>query len=117
MKLNEFIANVLNDINQGINTAYSSNGKKYYIKIGNDGGVSFDIAVTTSTTKGSQAEGTAKAGFVEVLGAGVSGKLEDKKENSQVSRIKFVVSVPFQTEREEQNSITRMRQNENDFGI
>jgi hypothetical protein len=68
------------------------------------GSLYFDIAVTTSNSHGTQAEAEAKAGFVEVLGAKVGASLEDKKENSQVSRIQFTVYVPHQTEEEERAS-------------
>jgi hypothetical protein len=72
--------------------------------VSDDKGISFDIAVTTAKSSGTQAEGEAKAGFVEVLGAQVGAKLEDKEENSQVSRIQFTVVPHHQTEEEERAS-------------
>jgi hypothetical protein len=50
--------------------------------------VSFDVAVTVSTS----GQGEAKAGL-EVLGIGLSGKGQVAKENSAVSRIQFVVPI------------------------
>src|SRR6266699_1607584 len=104
MKLDEFVASVLHDINSGLNQARSKTGRKYYRKVSDDKGVSFDIAVTTANSSGSQAEGEAKAGFVEVLGGKVVAKLEDKEENYQVSRIQFTVVPHHQTEEEERAS-------------
>jgi hypothetical protein len=100
MKINEFVANVLQEIDSGLKEAGQKTGRDYSVEVGSGGGVGFDIAVTTLTSKGSQAEGQAKAGFIEVLGANVGAKLEDKKENSEVSRIQFKVTVPFQTRTE-----------------
>jgi hypothetical protein len=65
-------------------------------------GVSFDIAVTSGDSSGNQAHGAAKAGFIEVLGANVGTKMEQRKESSQVSRIQFSVYVPPRTEQEQQ---------------
>lgn len=97
MILSEFVANVLQDIDNGLKQAGHKTGREYSVVVGTDGGVNFDIAVTTLISKGSQAEGQAKAGFIEVLGANVGAKIEDKKENSEISRIQFKVEVPFQT--------------------
>ena len=97
MKLDQFINNVLQDVETAINTARSQNDKNYYIE---SKGISFDIAVTTSNTSGSVAESKAKLGIIEVLGAGVGAKNEDKTEDSQVSRIQFTVYVPAKTEKE-----------------
>lgn len=105
MKLNEFIANVLSDIDVGLKDAKIRTGRNYIVEVteGN-AGVSFDIAVISKDLEGSQLEGHAKAGFVEVLGANVGAKLEDKKENSEVSRIQFKVYVPHITESEEKRN-------------
>ena len=100
MKLNEFVANVLQDINSGLKEAGQKTNRDYSVEVGSGGGVGFDIAVTTLSSKGSQTEGQAKAGFIEVLGANVGAKLEHKNENSEVSRIQFKVTVPFQTRAE-----------------
>ena len=100
MKLNEFVTNVLQDIDSGLKEAGQKTGRDYSVEVGSGGGVGFDIAVTTLDSKGSQVEGQAKAGFIEVLGANVGAKLEDKKESSEVSRIQFKVAVPFQTRAE-----------------
>ncbi len=100
MKLDAFISSVLRDINTGLQQAKDETKRKYFIDIGGNRGVNFDIAVTTINSSESTAEGVAKAGFVEVLGAKVGGKLEGKTENSQISRIQFTVFVPDQTEEE-----------------
>jgi hypothetical protein len=100
VKLNDFLATVLQDINDGLRQAGANTDRKYSIGTTDNQGVSFDIAVTTVNTSGTQAEGQAKAGFIEVLGANVGAKVEDKKENSQVSRIRFTVHVPYQTTQE-----------------
>lgn len=114
MKLDEFIANVLHDIDSGLSQARSKTGRKYYVDVADNKGVSFDIAVTTVSSTGTQAEGAAKAGFVEVLGAKVGAKLEGREENSQASRIQFTVYVPHQTEAEEAESERRFQQYNHD---
>jgi hypothetical protein len=110
MKLDQFITTVLNDIDSGLKQARERTHRKYYVDARDNKGVTFDIAVTTVNSSGTEAKGTAKAGFVEVLGAQVGATLEDKKENSQVSRIQFTVYVPDQTVEEEQESEVRFRQ-------
>jgi hypothetical protein len=97
MKLNEFISNVLQDIDRGLHEAKEKTDRKYFVESGQNRGVHFDIAVTTTTSTGSQAEGNAKASIIQVLGAGVGAKVEDKNENSQISRIQFSVYVPPET--------------------
>lgn len=111
MKLNEFIASVLQDIDNGLKDARNHASRKYRVETADNRGVHFDIAVTTVSSNTSEAEGQAKAGFVEVLGANVGGKLQNKSEHSEVSRIQFTVYVPFQTEQEETESILRQQQN------
>ncbi len=110
MKLDVFISNVLHDINTGLEQARSRAGRKYYVDTSDSNGVSFDIAVTAVNSSGTQAEGAAKAGFVEVLGAKVGAKLEAKEEKSEVSRIQFTIRVPDQTEAEEQESERKFQQ-------
>ena|SRR6266567_9249474 len=118
MKLDLFIAGVLNDINSGLEQARKENDKRYVVETSQSRGVNFDIAVTTVNSSGTQAEGKAKVGFIEVLGANVGAKMEDKKENSQVSRIQFTVFVPSKTEREyqvEQQRLEAERQSESNL--
>lgn len=103
MKIDEFITGVLVDINNGLQNARTRTGKAYYIDNSDKTCVSFDIAVTAVNSTSSQAEGKASAGFIEVLGAGVSGQIEDKIENSEISRINFKIYVPMQTEQEIEN--------------
>lgn len=100
MKLNEFIANVLQDIDSGLKEAAEKTDKDYYVDVNTKNGVSFDIAVTTTNSSGSQVEGKAKAGIIEVLGAGVGAKLDDRKDNSEISRIQFTVVIPYETRTE-----------------
>ncbi len=114
MKLDEFVASVLHDINSGLSQAKSKTGRKYYIKVSDDKGVSFDIAVTTANSSGTQIEGAVKAGFIEVVGAKMGAQSEDKEENSQVSRIQFTVVPHAQTEEEERaDEIAWRHSNEN----
>ncbi len=93
MKLDEFITNVLKDIEKGLKNAENVTEKYYFINPSDNGGVKFDIAVTVSDLKSSTTEGSAKAGFVQVLGAGLETKFENKEENSKVSRIQFTVFI------------------------
>jgi len=118
MKINEFVANVLKDINNGIKEAEEHASRNYSV---NDKGVSFDIAVTAQDSSSASAEGQAKVGFVQVLGAGVSAKLENKKENGEISRIQFTIYVPTQTKEEEAENVRQIqqaneRQRERGFG-
>jgi hypothetical protein len=108
MKLNEFITDVLKDIDNGLQEAKKITGRKYRVDTRENKGVTFDIAVTAENSSLTEAEGEAKAGFIQVLGARVGAKLENKQENSEVSRIQFTISVPSQTEQEEQEEIHRL---------
>ncbi len=114
MKLDEFIASVLHDINSGLSQARSKTGRKYSVDARDNKGVSFDIAVTVVDSKVTHKEGAAnaglKAGLIEVVGAKAGLKLEDKEENSQVSRIQFTVDVPHQTEEEERADLQAWQQ-------
>ena len=98
MKLDDFIKGVLCDIDGGLKVAKDITHKNYFVVFNGDNGVRFDIAVTSSNSESYQNEGAAKAGlkagFVEVVGANIGTKQEDKNENSQVSRIQFTVFVP-----------------------
>lgn len=100
MKLDEFITNVLLDIDKGIISAKQTSNKKYHVNTTDNNGVLFDIAVTAANSTDSIAEGSAKIGFVQVVGAGLGSKSENKTENSQISRIQFTINVPKQTETE-----------------
>lgn len=66
MKLDQFISHVLQDIDSGLKEARSKTNRKYIVETSNNRGVRFDIAVTTVNSNIKQAEGNAKAGFVEV---------------------------------------------------
>lgn len=115
MKLDDFITGVLIDIDSGIQNAGLKTDRRYYVAISDNKGVSFDIAVTTVSSEGTKAEGKAKVGLIEVLGAGVGAQLEKKKENSEVSRIKFTVLVPSQTKSEEVDRSRQLQQSSQSF--
>jgi hypothetical protein len=93
MRLDEFIATVLHDVNAGLELAKSKTGKNYSIETGEFPGVRFDVAVTPVHNRTTQEEGAAKAGCIEVLEANLKERLEDKEEKSQVSRIQLIVHV------------------------
>lgn len=101
MKIDEFVANVLKDINAGVLRAKEETHRGYSIGVTGSDGVSFDIAVTTSYSSSIEGEGKAKIGIIEVLGAGVGVKAGDKTEKNEVSRIQFSVHVPTMTKEEE----------------
>lgn len=111
MKLDEFIAGVLHDINSGLMNARGKTGRRYFVDTSQNKGVSFDIAIAAGSSTGKHAEGAAKAGFIDVLGANVGAKVDEKKENSEVSRIQFTINFPFQTEEEEKESWRALRAN------
>ena len=111
MKLNQFVSDVLKDINDGIEDARKQTGRRYRVQTSDNKGVSFDVAVTAEDTESHTAEGEAKAGFVQVLGAGVSAKLESKQANSEVSRIQFTIYIPSVTEAEEAESSALIQRN------
>src|SRR5260221_7417939 len=52
MKLDEFIASVLCDIESGKGQAEKKTGRKYDLKVRDDNGISFDVAVTATDEKG-----------------------------------------------------------------
>jgi len=110
MKLDEFVANVLKDINNGLVIATGATNRGYKVKVTEDGGVNFDIAVTTSYTNAVEGSGSAKVGFIEVLGAGVGVKASGTNENSEVSRIQFSISVPARTKEEEAQESRRIQE-------
>jgi hypothetical protein len=93
MRLDEFIVNILHDINTGLKKAESKTGENYSIETGEFPGVKFDVAVTPVRSRGTKKEGEAKAGGIEVLEANLEERLEEKEEKSQVSRIQFIVDV------------------------
>ncbi len=116
MKLDEFITNVLLDIDRGLINAKAESNRNYYILSTDKGGVGFDIAVTTTNTTEKSTEGKAKAGFIEVLGAGVGGKIGKTTEHSEVSRIQFFVHVPSQTKTEQEEQVRQLaEENRNDY--
>ena len=45
MKLNEFISNVLQDIDRGLHEAKEKTDRKYFVESGQNRGVHFDIAL------------------------------------------------------------------------
>jgi hypothetical protein len=111
MKLDEFISTVLVDINLGLGIAKEKTQKYYTIE--SSKGVSFDIAVTTLTSKETVKEGGAKVGIVEVLGAKVGIKDDSTQENSNSSRIQFTVYIPPRTiEEERQEQLQVQAENE-----
>lgn len=120
MKLNEFISNVLLDIDEGIKVAREKTDKSYYIDSSSNDikGVHFDIAVTTSSTDSSQTDGGVNAGIIKIFEANVNAKLENINQNSEVSRIQFTIYVPTRTSTEETNLYRQSpAKNDIDFSI
>ena len=101
MSLGEFIEQVLLEINTGLSKASDYADRNYYVDTTQSKGVDFDIAVTTVTSTSAEASAQAKAGVIQVLGIGIGGKAEGKIENSEVSRIKFTVYVPWKSKTQE----------------
>src|SRR3954469_14913918 len=100
MRLDEFITSVLISINNGLSAAQEQTDRKYSVMstyTHSESGVHFDIAVTTSSMSGSKAEGAARAGLIQVVDAKLGAEIEDRKEDSQISRIVFSVYVPPRT--------------------
>lgn len=98
MKLDEFISGVLKDINNGLLEAKTTTDRTYYTT---HSGVQFDIALTVGNASDIQAEGKARVGIIEVLGAGVGASVQSKQESSEVSRIQFTVHFPPRTNSED----------------
>jgi hypothetical protein len=71
MTLKEFISNVLQDIDEGLEAASQKTKRLYSVNTGredyNDEGVDFDIAITTSYSDSSKLEGSTKSGIIQVL--------------------------------------------------
>jgi len=120
MKLDEFVSNVLKDIDKGLQQAKETTDRDYSLQTSQSSGVDFDIAVTTTYTSDLKAEGKAKVGIVEVLGAGVGATINDKNEKSEVSRVKFCIYVPPSTQKESEEHERQMKaineENANKFG-
>jgi hypothetical protein len=93
MRLNEFIATVLDDINTGLEQAQSKTGKNYSLETGEYPDVRFDLAITPVHARRTKKEGAGKAAFIEVLEANLEERVDNKEEKSQVSRIQFIVDV------------------------
>ncbi len=91
MELNEFITNVLVEIESGIKNANSKLGNhsfeiEAYRRDSETGFISFDIAVRTSDENGKDA----KAGIL-VLNLGVGGSMKNSSVQEQANRIKFFI--------------------------
>lgn len=87
MKLSDFITTVLVDIENGVNSAARTTGRRTQLHtVGNKGdeGVQFDVAITAS------AEASGKVG-AEVFNVGAKG--EGKIGEEKVSRVQFRVIV------------------------
>ncbi len=120
MELQEFIATTLKNIADGVqqaaknlgheNSEAAINPRTSDSKFGyNAQTVDFDIAVTTTESKG----GSAKAG-IKVLGA----EGQAKKEDSTVSRIRFSVPMGFgYTESEKYNEQVRDKRKKDNEAI
>ena len=104
MKLEDFISNVLRDIDKGLQVATVDTDRRYSLITTNSSGVEFDIAVTTSYSNSTEAGGKAKVGIVEVLGAGVEAKITDQNERKEASRIKFTINVPSSTQKQDEEN-------------
>jgi len=118
MKLNEFISNVLLDIDEGLKIAKEKTDKSYYIDSSSNTikGVHFDIAVTTANTDSYSVDGGAKGGVIKIFEAKVDAKIKNGNQNSEVSRIQFTIQVPTKTMREiAEESIVRNQMSEKDW--
>lgn len=111
MKLDEFITNVLQDIHTGLQNAENKTGKGYFIEVSDKKGVQFDIAVTVLNSENTTTEGKAQAGIIQVLGAGIGTKIENKEESNKVSRIQFTVYVPPKTKQQEKEENDKWNEN------
>lgn len=100
MKLDEFVSQTLVDIHNGLAKAREVTNRKYHVDSSKNG-VNFDVAVLANSSNALEAEGKAKIGIIEVLGAGVSTKASKSSESGEVSRIQFSVQFPSRTEQEE----------------
>ena len=110
MKLDEFVSQVLQNIENGLTEAKNKTDKTYFIQTSNDGGVNFDVAVTTLKGDRYDIQGKMKVGIIEVLGAGVEANLGENTEKTEVSRIRFTVYVPSQTENEDKAYYAMVRE-------
>jgi len=111
MNLKEFITNALSDIDNGLMGASEKTNRNYIVESSGGAGVEFDIAVQASDSSLTETGGQAKAGFIEVLGAGVNASIKDEKMKNETSRIRFTVYVPSQTKQEAAASEALAQQN------
>jgi len=108
MKIDEFVKNILVDIDNGINEAQKITHKNYCVK-DTKGGVTFDIAVTVinnvigNLTAGGKAETNTGTSIIQVVAGNVGaeghieGNIEGKTSNSEISRITFSIRLPTDT--------------------
>ncbi|MCX6784000.1 MAG: hypothetical protein NT141_02945 [candidate division WWE3 bacterium] len=95
MKLDDFVAGALSDINKGLSDASKVTGKSSYIEISSpNNGVHFDVAVTTANSTEQSADGKIGIGVIQVVGLGVNATVKNNDASSVVSRIQFTVVVP-----------------------
>ena len=97
MELSKFITNVLNDIQDGMINANEKlpSDMQYKVLADKEGGVIFDIAVTTTSSTSSEKKGGAGIEIIKVFKADLGGEKGKSKSDSQLSRIKFTVKEVF----------------------
>lgn len=95
MEIKEFISETLVQINEGIKSAKDKSGKRYYVSNGSTGvkGVSFSLAVTSSTSK-SETKQKGGGAHIKVLEAKLQNENTDSRLLESLSRLEFNVIVP-----------------------
>jgi hypothetical protein len=93
MKLKDFVKTVLVEINSGIEEGANETGRNVYLETDSKTpGISFDVAVTTS----SEAHGKAGAEISVVSIGSIGGKADAKISSEEVSRVKFSIIANFE---------------------
>jgi hypothetical protein len=113
MILKDFIKSVLVDIDAGIIEAANQTHKNIRLMTfsGQDRGIDFDVAVTTSS------EATGKAGAeISVVSIGsIGAKADAKIASEEVSRVKFTIVASFDTQAPAQHELGIMETRAVDF--
>lgn len=97
MNLQEFVKNVLIDLDAAVSSASNEASRKiYFSRTGDKQTVEFDIAVTTEN--GNSSEKSARIRVLEFVSVG--GNSETERWNSTVSHVRFGVSIDGSTKEE-----------------
>ncbi|OYX41545.1 hypothetical protein B7Y94_04910 [Candidatus Saccharibacteria bacterium 32-49-12] len=95
MDIEEFVKDVLGQVTRSVNDNKSGGKTKYHVSTAD--GISFDLAVATSSTT-TKTKGITGGMKVKVIGAEGSKSEDTQDKHEQSSRVKFKVSIYTQSD-------------------